>query len=458
MAEQYIQRDGKWYDEHGKQVWRAGTLVYDRKGLVRLFFWLFVGQFTSLMELFGVPALFPLLMASKGFKAGEIGTLWSIWPLGALIVFPVLGVLSDRTRTKWGRRRPYDLLTTPVWFLGLVLLPFIETYWQAFGCMVLVGFAGAGSNVLIGFYNDVVPPELMGRFSGGMRWALSLGVLTVQLVALRLFQTHPTEVFLTLAVIGFAGEMLMLFMIKEGGYPPPPPKENVLKVVSQFVKEGFANRYIIFLWLTMGVTALGSPVMITYFSLFVTDPETGLGLTTTQLGNILAIGTVVGLVLLLPAGWIVDRYGTKKIWSLCGLGVGVLQICFFFFARNLLSVVGLYVVFAAINTVMAATLLPVMYSFIPQDKFGQLNGSNQIVSRVLQFVGASGVGLLIAATNENYGVAFLFGGLVYMLAPVFMYLMLRQPYPYGDLKTTMHPDGNLGRKKMAGQTATLDSK
>jgi len=143
-SEEYVERDGKWYDADGRQVWRAGTLVYHKKDLVRVLFWLYVGQFTFWMEHIAIPTLFPLLMVRKGFNAAQIGSLWSVFPLGVLILFPIIGTWSDRARTRWGRRRPFDLFTTPIWFVGLLLLPFTATYWQALICMVLIGFAGAG--------------------------------------------------------------------------------------------------------------------------------------------------------------------------------------------------------------------------------------------------------------------------------------------------------------------------
>lgn len=571
MTDEYVEKDGKWYDADGKQVWRAGTLVYDKKGLFRLFFWLYVGQFTFWMEHVAIPALFPLLMAKKGFSGLQIASLWSIFPLGALIVFPILGTLSDRTRTRWGRRRPFDMFTTPIWFLGLVMLPFVTEYWHALICMMLIGFAGAGSNVLTAFYNDVVPPELMGRFVAGMRFiGNGVGVLIFQLVGMRLFDYAPALVFLSLASIGFIGEMLMLFMVKEGEYPPPPPKVSILKNVIGFIKEGFANWYIICLWLTMGVTALGGPVMGTFFNLFFTDANAGLGLTAGRLGEILSIGTLIGLFLIMPAGWVVDKFGPKKLWGICGFLVGVIILMMYFLANSLLSVSLLYIGYAVVNVLLTATLLPIMYCFMPKDKFGQLNGSNQIVTRLLQIFGSLAVGSVIAIGSATYmaednnlntfneqsrgwtsieffqeeaaatesqgavmkwisqlakrssslgqaeffelsegtlslkeGVAadhfnmpggegnlvlrvsaldanqepitrditvrlideggmamissvrfvrqgyrntFIFGGIAYILTPLFLWLMLRQPYPYGDMGTSMDPDGKVGRK------------
>lgn len=442
----FTEKNGKWFDGNGVRVWRAGTLVYYKKDLVKMFFWLYMGQFTFWMEHIAIPTLFPLLMARKGFDALQIGSLWSIFPLGALVIFPILGTLSDRTRTRFGRRRPFSFCMIPFWLLGLVLLPFTECYWAAFATMLLVGVAGAGSNVLNGFYNDVVPAELMGRFVAGMRLLGSVGGLIVQLFALRMFDRFPIAVFVSIACIGSIGELLMVCMVKEGEYPPPPPKASIFKTVGEFLKDGFANRYIIFLWLTMGVTALGGPVMATYFNLFFTDAKTGLGLSSTQLGYILAVGTGIGLFLIMPAGLIVDRVGPKKIWGWSGLFVGFFQIMMFFFARSVISVSILYAVYAAINTLMTATLLPMMYSFIPKDKFGQLNGANQILGRALQIIGANGCGLLIAAAGQQYRFAFIFGGIAYMLAPVFLILMLKQPWPYNELETSMNPDGLAGKK------------
>lgn len=447
MVDQYTEQDGKWFDENGAQVWRAGTLVYYKKDLVRLFSWLFIGQFTFWMQIVAFPVLFPLLFKLKGFSAGQIGTLLSILPLGGLIVFPILGVLSDHTRTRFGRRRPFDLLTTPFWFIGLLILPFVQNYWQAFGAMVLIGFAAAGSSVLDAFYNDVVPPQLMGRFVAGMRFLGGLGGFFFNLFLLRFFDTNPAMVFLTIAIVGFLGEMLMLFNVKEGEYPPPPPKESVIKVVGEFIKEGFANKYIIFLWLTMGVTAFGGPVMATYFNLYFTDPDSGLGLSSARLGQLIAAGSAIGMVLIIPAGWIVDRYGPKKLWGISCFGVGVIQVLMFFVAKNMFMISGLYALFAAVNTMTTAALLPLMYAYIPQDKFGQLSGSNQIVTRVLQIAATFTLGWVITLSGNQYGVLFIFGGVAYMLTPLFMWLMLKQPYPYGDLKPSMDPDGQVGRKK-----------
>jgi hypothetical protein len=60
----------------------------------------------------------------------------------------------------------------------------------------------------------------------------------------------------------------------------------------------------------------------------------------------------------------------------------------------------------------------------------------------MQILGANACGGIIALSGGNYQFTFLFGGIAYMLVPLFLWLMLREPYPYGGLKTSMNPDGN----------------
>ncbi|MEM7682327.1 MAG: MFS transporter [Planctomycetota bacterium] len=441
-----VEKDGRWYRADGARVWRAGTLVYDKRGLFRLMFFLFIGQFTFILEVTALPMMLPLLFEQRAFSASQMGWLGIFAPLGALLLFPILGYFSDRTRTKMGRRRPYDLFTAPFWFVGLLIAPFVDSFFAMMLALALIGFAGAANNVLTGFYNDVVPPELMGRFSAGMRLVGSLGVLGFQFGLLRFFDDHPEAVFIGLASVAFVGEMLMIFMVKEGEYPPPEPTRGFSKEIYDYLQEGFANRYVVFLWLTLGVTALGGPVMGFYFIRYFTDEEHGLGLSSAQLGTLTGIGTALGLGLYPFAGWIIDRVGPKLMWGLCGGLVGVLQIAMFFFAHDYWSISALYVVFAAVNAVLTVALLPVMFAFIPQSKFGQLNGANQIVTRGLAIAGTLGCAWLITTMGEQYRYAFLFGGVAYLLTPVFLWLMLKQPYPYQGMPTSMHPDGRRGAK------------
>src|SRR4249920_3145306 len=79
----------------------------------------------------------PLLLGQETSSAGAIGI--AIGAEGAFALFlPILvGSLSDRTRTRLGRRLPYALVAAPLLALPLVVLPFAHGYAQIFALISL---------------------------------------------------------------------------------------------------------------------------------------------------------------------------------------------------------------------------------------------------------------------------------------------------------------------------------
>lgn len=107
---------------------------------------------------------------SKGAYLGTI-RLWSL--MAALVVQALMGLLSDRSRHPWGRRRPFILAGTLVQLVILTLIGFsaglegMAGYWVLFGLyllsMVAADTAQAANQGLI---PDLAPEAWRGRISG----------------------------------------------------------------------------------------------------------------------------------------------------------------------------------------------------------------------------------------------------------------------------------------------------
>ena len=69
-----------------------------------------------------------------GLAKSQTSLVWIAPPLSGLIVQPIIGVLSDSSQLKWGRRRPYMLL-----FSILVALCLIMLAWASEIVGVLIG-------------------------------------------------------------------------------------------------------------------------------------------------------------------------------------------------------------------------------------------------------------------------------------------------------------------------------
>ena len=57
-----------------------------------------------------------------GLTKSRISLVWIAGPLSGLIMQPIVGVISDRSTSRWGRRRPYMVGGTVLVALFLLLL------------------------------------------------------------------------------------------------------------------------------------------------------------------------------------------------------------------------------------------------------------------------------------------------------------------------------------------------
>ncbi len=100
------------------------------------------------------------IFETLGARVEDIPVLWIAAPLTGLIVQPVIGHLSDKTWTKYGRRRPYfatgALLTT----LALFIMPNSPALWIAAGMLWIMD---ASINISMepfrAFVGDNLPTE-----------------------------------------------------------------------------------------------------------------------------------------------------------------------------------------------------------------------------------------------------------------------------------------------------------
>jgi maltose/moltooligosaccharide transporter len=66
-----------------------------------------------------------------GAAEDKLPLLWLAGPLTGLIVQPIIGAMSDRTDTRWGRRTPYFLFGAIFCSISLFFMPFSSAVWMA---------------------------------------------------------------------------------------------------------------------------------------------------------------------------------------------------------------------------------------------------------------------------------------------------------------------------------------
>ena len=81
-------------------------------------------------------------------------------PVTGLLVQPLIGAMSDRTDSRWGRRTPYFMIGALLCSLGLLVMPFSPALWFAAG---LLWILDAANNVTMEPYRAYVSDRLDKR-------------------------------------------------------------------------------------------------------------------------------------------------------------------------------------------------------------------------------------------------------------------------------------------------------
>ena len=113
---------------------------------------------------FGIQYSFGLQQANMspiyqylGADEAALPLLWLAGPVTGLIVQPIVGAMSDRTVSPWGRRTPYFMIGALICSLCLLWMPFSSALWMAAGILWILD---AANNVTMEPYRAYVSDRL----------------------------------------------------------------------------------------------------------------------------------------------------------------------------------------------------------------------------------------------------------------------------------------------------------
>jgi maltose/moltooligosaccharide transporter len=113
---------------------------------------------------FGIQYSFGLQQANMspiykylGADEASLPLLWLACPMTGLLVQPIIGAMSDRTISKWGRRTPYFMIGAILCSICLLFMPYSPTLWFAAS---LLWILDAANNVTMEPYRAYVSDRL----------------------------------------------------------------------------------------------------------------------------------------------------------------------------------------------------------------------------------------------------------------------------------------------------------
>ena len=316
--------------------YHAGTLTYTRGTLAILFCWLLWGDFCYILMETVVPSILPLKFKSLGASNTTIGMVLTTLPMVINSIFnPIISFKSDRYRSRWGRRIPFILFSTPVIVIFLIGVGFADKI--GFGLyehikpillgmtanqlailviavmMIIFSFFNTFVNAVFWYlFNDVVPENLLARFMSWFRIVTMLASSLYNFFIFKFAESHATEIFVGAALLYLIGFGLMCLNVKEGEYPPPEPninnKTGVVAGVMTFYKQCHSQPHYIYIYLA-GMALAGTSVVTPFSLLF----PLSIGLSVEQVGQISGVFSIVAGFTIVVSGWLADRFHPIRI-------------------------------------------------------------------------------------------------------------------------------------------------
>lgn len=166
------------------------------------------------------------LMLRETFGFGDVasGAIMGLDNVLAVLLFPVIGALSDRTRTPLGRRMPYILVGTLLAAFFAVLLPFADNraiLLMFMATLVLLVLAMTLYRVpAVALMADVTPKPLRSEgnaiinFMGAVGVALALGLISVLVPESAGHQDYQW-VFIAVAALMVVSMVVLLLTVRE---------------------------------------------------------------------------------------------------------------------------------------------------------------------------------------------------------------------------------------------------
>ena len=356
-----------------------------------------------------------------------IGLIMVIDNVFGVIFQPLFGSLSDKTRTRFGKRMPYIFIGIPICAVAFAMIPYMNSLFSLMVVLVVFTFVmSAWRSPVVALMPDLTPGPLRSQANGIVNLMGGLGGVFAFLLGGILFNFwfnftlestgtgdgFPLPFMMSSAMMILALVVLALFVREpKSAYASAGEKTEVktetvkIKLTKDELKSLLLILFGIFFWFT------GYNAVETFFTLYATNT---LFMTPGDASITLAIFSLTFLAFAVPAGFIGAKIGRRKaiMIGLCGLillfspmiffaNIWLVRICLFLggFAWAMVNVNSLPMVVRLSGETKIGTYIGYYYFF---------SFSSQIVSPVL-------FGFIRDVTG-HYMVLFLYACIAFALA------------------------------------------
>jgi MFS family permease len=340
-------------------------------------------------------------------KTSATGLVFSVGALFAVIGNVLFGRLSDRTTSRFGRRRPWIVGGTVVMTIAFVIIalgqtvPVVLAGW----CLAQLG-ANATLAPFIATISDQVPKFQRGSVSALLGIAQNIGILGGTFLA-EIFAEQLVILFVVPSLFAIGAMLLFAIILPDQHLKVKPPAMTAGEWLSTLWTNPRKFPDFAFAWWSRFLITLAT-FMFTAFRLFYMQDRLGLSLEDAPAA--VTRGVLIYTIALVASGWVAgkisDRINRRKIFvagSTLLFAIGTIMLAFvdsvtgFYLVEAVLGVA--YGIYVGVDLALVVDVLP-----NPDDAGKDLGVFN--MANALPQSAAPGLGAALlafnSANNQNY--------------------------------------------------------
>ncbi|WP_371802430.1 MFS transporter [Candidatus Lokiarchaeum ossiferum] len=374
-----------------------------------------------------------------------VSIMVSVSAVMGLILQFLFGIISDNTRTKYGRRRPFFIFGGILAGISMITYAFSGSYIL---CLILDGIIIAiGTNSYLAAERSLIPdvfePEYRGRANGiiyilgniGLVIALGLFLVSEDLFGYDIEVGSQTVTYISqagfIALLSIGGGFIILggivgfLFVKEANVSSFPPKKKISEELKETFRISELKKHKEFGKIIIAIVVFRTGISVIMPFLF--NYILGLPMDVVQLLiAIMVLSFPLVFVFTYLMGKYSDKFGRKRmipfailfvaigtaVTPLIGLGDNfkywLVLLCFPFVMISILGFDG--------------SMDTWSQDLLPENKRGQFNGILNITFTVSQIIGAFISGLVVDTQDPTtWGLIFPIGAIFFVLSiPLFM--------------------------------------
>lgn len=357
----------------------------------------------------------PIFLREYSLPLWLVGLVMTFDNIAGVTIQPWVGFISDRTRTRFGRRIPFMMVGAPFAAVFFALIPILHLNLRSMplfiGAVVLMNIAMAIFRTpTIALMPDITPSPLRSKANGIINLMGGLGTVAAFAGGAVLYNMNKGLPFYVGAVLLLVATTIVVRVIREPQqYEEEESQQHtgVLRTIRDIVtsqeKSGLFILLAIFTWF-IGYNSIET-FWTTYGKEFldISESRASMMLTATALSF---------LIFAVPAGYIATRFGRRRT-ILAGLGIMIVLVLGGYFTTNMVYLIVMLVIAGIGWSLININSFPMVSDIAPPGKLGAYTGLYYFFSMAAAIVAPPAVGFLM----DKFGLRTLF-----LFSPFFLSL------------------------------------